>query len=91
MQNTSVQLLFHIRLDPLKLARDPLKVVAGSPMDLLIILADGSPDSDIGDPMKEYFAGTYICISAVKDSMGDRVPLVKMMDLTPWRIRSSML
>ena len=45
MQNTSAQLLFHIRLDPLKLARDPLEVVAGYPMDLNIF-ANGSPDHD---------------------------------------------
>ena len=44
MQNTSKQLLFQIRLDPLKLARDPLKVVAGSPRNLLKVLANGSPD-----------------------------------------------
>ena len=37
MQNTSAQLLFHVRLDPLKLAKDPLKVVAGSPRDLKIL------------------------------------------------------
>ena len=43
MQNTSAQLLFRIRLDPLKLARDPLKVVAGCSKDLLKILANGSP------------------------------------------------
>ena len=42
MQNSSPQLLFHIRLDPLKSHRDPLKVVAGSPWDLLKILANGS-------------------------------------------------
>ena len=41
-QNTFAQLLFHIRLDPLKLARDPLKFVAGSPRHLLKILANGS-------------------------------------------------
>ena len=43
MQNTSAQLLFHIRLDTLKLARDPVKVVARGPKDLLKILANGSP------------------------------------------------
>ena len=43
MQNTSAQLLFPIRLDSLKLARDSLKVVAGSPRDLLKILANRSP------------------------------------------------
>ena len=32
----------HIRLDPLKLSRDPLKVV-GSARDLLKILTNGSP------------------------------------------------
>ena len=37
MQNTSAQLLFHVRLDPLKLAKDPLKVVTGSPRDLKIL------------------------------------------------------
>ena len=42
-QNTSAQLPVHTRLDPLKLARDPLNVVAGSPTDLLKILASGSP------------------------------------------------
>ena len=45
MQNTSAQLLFRIRLDPLKLARDPLQVAAGSPRDLLKILANGSSDT----------------------------------------------
>ena len=38
MQNTSAQLLFPVRHDPLKLSRDPPKVVAGSPRDLLKIL-----------------------------------------------------
>ena len=47
MQNTSAQLLFPIRLDSLKLARDSLKVVAGSPRDLLKILANGSPINTI--------------------------------------------
>ena len=51
-QNTSAQLPFHTRLDPLKLARDPLKVtyiiyiyiaLAESPRDLLKILPNGSP------------------------------------------------
>ena len=42
MQNTSALLLFHIRLDLLKRARDPLKFVAGSPRHLLKILANGS-------------------------------------------------
>lgn len=36
-------------------------------------------------------ACTHICISAVKDSMGDSVPLVKMIDLTPCRIKSIIL
>ena len=36
---------FHIRLDPLKLLRDPLKVVAGSPRDL-DILTNGSPGAE---------------------------------------------
>ena len=44
MQNTSAQLLFHIRLDTLKLARDPAKVVAGGHRDLLKILANGALD-----------------------------------------------
>ena len=34
-QKTSAQLLFHIRLDPLKLPRNPLKVVAAVPGTLL--------------------------------------------------------
>ena len=42
-QNTSAQLPFRIRLDPLKLLGDPMKVVEGSPRDLLKILANGSP------------------------------------------------
>ena len=33
--------------DPLKLARDPLKVVEGLARDLLKILADGSPEPEI--------------------------------------------
>ena len=33
-QNTSAQLPFHTRLDPLKLARDPLNIIAESPRDL---------------------------------------------------------
>ena len=33
----------HIKFDLLKLARDPLKVVGGSPRDLLKILPNGSP------------------------------------------------
>ena len=37
---------FHMRLDPLKLLRDPLKVVAGSPRDLLEILTNGSPGAE---------------------------------------------
>ena len=43
MQNTSAQLLFHIRLDPLKLARDPLKVVAGSRTSLKYLLMGALP------------------------------------------------
>ena len=43
-QNTSAQLPFHTRLDPLKLLGDPLKVIAGNPRDILKILANGSPD-----------------------------------------------
>jgi len=46
-QNPSAQLPFRIRLDPLKLPGDPLKVVAGSPRDLLKILANGRPGSII--------------------------------------------
>ena len=50
MQNSSAQLLFHIiiRLDPLKLAMDPLKFVAGSPRDHLKVkvLANRSPGED---------------------------------------------
>ena len=42
MQNTSAQLPFHFRHDPLKLARDPVKVVAGGPTDLKI-LSNGRP------------------------------------------------
>ena len=41
-QNTSAQLPFHIRLDPLKLPRDPLKGVAKSSRALLKIPANGS-------------------------------------------------
>ena len=37
-QSTSALLPFHIRLGPLKLPRDPLKGLAGSPRDLLKIL-----------------------------------------------------
>ena len=35
-----------MRLDPLKLLRDPLKVIAGSPRDLLEILTNGSPGAE---------------------------------------------
>ena len=42
-QFTAAQLLFHARLDPLKLARHPLKVVAGSPRDPFQMLTNGSP------------------------------------------------
>ena len=40
----SAQLLFHVRLDSLKLPRDPLKVVAGRARDPIKILANGSPE-----------------------------------------------
>ena len=42
-QDTSAQLPVYTRLDPLELARDPLKVVAGRPRDILEILTSGSP------------------------------------------------
>ena len=42
----SAQLLFHVRLDPLKLPRDPLKVVAGRARDPIKILANGSPEEE---------------------------------------------
>ena len=45
-QNTSAQLPFHIRPDPLKLPGDPLKVVAGSPRDLHEILTNGNPGAE---------------------------------------------
>ena len=35
-----------MRLDPLKLLRDPLKVIAGSPRGLLEILTNGSPGAE---------------------------------------------
>ena len=35
-----------MRLDPLKLLRDPQKVAAGSPRDLLEILTNGSPGAE---------------------------------------------
>ena len=35
-----------MRLDPLKLLRDPLKVIAESPRDLLEILTNGSPGAE---------------------------------------------
>ena len=41
----SCHFVLEFRLDPLKLPRDPLKVVAGSPRNLLKILANGSPVS----------------------------------------------
>ena len=44
-QNTFAQLLFHIRFDPLKLPRNALKVVTGSPRELLKILINESPDN----------------------------------------------
>ena len=44
--NTSAQLPFHVRFDHLKLLRDPLKVVAGSPRDLLKTLTNGSPGAE---------------------------------------------
>ena len=44
-QSTYALLPFHIRLDPLKLPRDPLKGLAGSPRDLLKILTNRSPDN----------------------------------------------
>lgn len=34
--------------------------------------------------------GTHICISEVKEERGAKVPLVRMMHLTPWRTRSCM-
>ena len=45
--NTSAQLPFHVRFDHLKLLRDPLKVVAGSPRDLLKTLTNGSPGAEV--------------------------------------------
>ena len=36
-----------MRLDPLILLWDPLKVVAGSPRDLLEILTNGSPGAEV--------------------------------------------
>ena len=36
-----------MRLDPLKLLRDPLKVVAGSARDLLEILTNGSRRAEV--------------------------------------------
>ena len=44
-QNTFAQLLFHIRFAPLKLPRNALKVVTGSPRELLKILINESPDN----------------------------------------------
>ena len=41
----SCHFVLEFRLNPLKLPRDPLKVVAGSPRNLLKILANGSPVS----------------------------------------------
>ena len=46
-QNTSAQLPFRIRHDPLKLPGDPVKVVAGSPRDLHEILTNGSPGAEV--------------------------------------------
>ena len=36
-----------MRLDPLKLLKDPLKVAAGSPRDLLEILTNGSRRAEV--------------------------------------------
>ena len=60
---------FHIRPDPLKLHRDPLKVVAGSPRDLKI-LTNGSPGS-----LTTHLFPLFLCelcdyIAALLTSMG---------------------
>lgn len=44
--NTSAHLWFYVSLDHLKLPRDPMKVVSGSPMDPLKILTNVSSASN---------------------------------------------